>query len=178
VLTELTHIFVDAGQIDHAELAFQRITDPVWRSSLAADVAGALARVGQHERAVVVARQPPDPSWRIEALVRVAHHLIRAGKVDEAAPVATLALSAIEEISDYGERGRSYARLAKTLSRVGQFAAARRAADRCREPAERLSAYAAMLVGTVLRPTPALVEQFERLAVNPMIDILTEMYWR
>jgi tetratricopeptide (TPR) repeat protein len=175
VLTELTHIFVDAGQIDHAELAFQRITDPVWRSSLAADVAGALARAGQHERAVVVARQPPDPSWRIEALVRVAHHLIRAGKVDEAAPVAGLAVNAIEEISDYGERGRSYARLAKILSRVGQFAAARRAADRCREPAERLAAYAAMLVGTVLRPSPALLAQFERLDVNPMIDILTEM---
>ena len=32
VLTDLTHMFVDAGQIDHAELAFQRITDPVWRS--------------------------------------------------------------------------------------------------------------------------------------------------
>lgn len=178
VLTELTHTFVDTGQIDQAELAFQRIADLVWRSSLAADVADALARAGQPERAVVVARQPPDPSWRVEALVRVAHHLIRAGRVDDAAPVAALAVNAIEEITDYGERGRSYGRLAKILARVGQLGAARRAADRCREPAERLAAYAAMLVGSVVRPTPAVVTQLERLDVNPMIDILTEMHGR
>jgi len=178
VLTDIARRLMDAGRLEQASAAIHGIDDSAWRANLGAEVADALARIQRFDAAIAEARQIEEPSWRIEALARIARLLVREGRIDEGAAAALEAMAAVDALEDYSERGRSYARLAKILARCGRLQDARRAAERCHEPAERLSAYAGILVGAAVLQDQTTSTRFEDLNLPLISEIITEIQGR
>ena len=133
----------------HAEEVAERIEEPQGRARALAEVAAALAQVGETDRARQVADNAASTAERIEkpwlrtwALAEVAAALAQVGETDWARQVADNAASTAERIEEPQERAQVLAEVAGALARAGHADEALAAAERIEEPQDRARALA------------------------------------
>ena len=131
----------------HAEEVAERIEEPWLRAWALAEVAAALAQVGETDWARQVADNAASTAERIEkpwlrtwALTEVAEVLAQVGETDRARQVADNAASTAERIEEPQERARALAEVAGALARAGETDWARQVADNAASTAERIEA--------------------------------------
>ena len=129
----------------HAEEVAERIEEPQGRARALAEVAAALAQVGETDRARQVADNAASTAERIEkpwlrawALAEVAAALAQVGETDRARQVADNAASTAERIEEPQGRAWALAEVAAALAQVGETDWARQVADNAASTAERI----------------------------------------
>jgi tetratricopeptide (TPR) repeat protein len=106
-----------AGLVEQALAAAERIENAYWRSEAYGAVALALAQAGQVEQALAAAEQIENAYWRSEAYRAVA--LAQAGQIEQAQEAFQQALAAAERIEDADWRSRAYGAVALALAQAG-----------------------------------------------------------